>query len=104
MHGKKPRGPAFSAFKAFVAAGFGMQKMIFLPKGTSKDIVDTYRAAAKKVINAPGFGKASRKVLGTYKQVTGKDAEAGLKTAIHVSPKSKAWVKAWLTKRYKVKF
>lgn len=104
MHGKKPRGPAYSAFKAFVAAGFGMQKMVFLPKGTPKDIVDAYRKAAAEAISAPDFGARAKKVLGSYNQVTGKDAEAGLKAAITVSPKAKAWVKDWLTKRYKVKF
>jgi len=104
MHGKKPRGPAYSAFKAFVAAGFGMQKMVFLPKGTPKDIVDAYRKAATQAISAPDFGTRAKKVLGSYNQVTGKDAEAGLKAAITVSPKAKAWVKDWLTKRHKVKF
>lgn len=104
MHGKKPRGPAYEAFQAFVAAGFGMQKMIFLPKGTDKDIIDTYRKAAAEVIKAPGFKEKAKKVLGDYDQVTGKEAEAALKTAINVSPKAKAWVKDWLTSRYKVKF
>jgi tripartite-type tricarboxylate transporter receptor subunit TctC len=104
MHGKKPRGPAMEAYKAFVAAGFGMQKMLFLPKGTPKDIVDAYRAAAKQVVSAPDFAKKAQKVLGDYKQVVAKEAEAGLKTAITVSPKSKEWVRDWLTKRYKVKF
>lgn len=104
MHGKKPRGPAFDAFKAFVAAGFSMQKMLFLPKGTPQDIIDTYRAAAAKMVSAPGFAKSAEKVLGNYPQVTGKDAEAGLKTAINVSPKTREWVRNWLTKRYRVKF
>ncbi len=104
MHGKKPRGPAFTAWKSFVAAGFGMQKMIFLPKGTPKDIIDAYRKAAAKVISQPGFYKMAAKRLGKYKQVVGKDAEKGLKNAISVSPKAKAWVKAWLVKKYRVKF
>lgn len=104
MHGKKPKGPAFTAWKSFVAAGFGMQKMVFLPKGTPKDIIDTWRAAAAKAINAPGFAKAAEKRLGKYKQVTGKAAAQGLKTAISVSPNAKAWVKNWLTKKYRVKF
>lgn len=104
MHGKKPKGPAFAAWKSFVAAGFGMQKMVFLPKGTSKDIIDTWRKAAAKAINAPGFAKAAEKQLGKYKQVTGAAAVQGLKTAISVSPKAKAWVRNWLTKKYRVKF
>lgn len=104
MHGKKPRGPAFQAYKAFVAAGFGLQKMLFLPKGTPKDIVAAYRAAATEVVSAPDFAKRAKKVLGDYKQVTGKDADTGLRTAITVTPKSKQWVRDWLTSRYKVKF
>jgi tripartite-type tricarboxylate transporter receptor subunit TctC len=104
MHGKKPRGLAFDAYKAFVAAGFGLQKMVFLPKGTPADVIEAYRAAAEKVVSAPGFAAKAKKVLGDYKQVVRKDADAGLKVAITVSPKTKEWVRDWLTKRYKVKF
>lgn len=104
MHGKKPRGPAFEAYKAFVAAGFGLQKMLFLPKGTPKDIADAWRNAAHAMVGVPGFAKKAEKVLGEYKQVTLADADAGVKTATTVTPASKQWVREWLTKRYKVKF
>ncbi|MGH1440529.1 MAG: Bug family tripartite tricarboxylate transporter substrate binding protein [Cellvibrionaceae bacterium] len=101
-HGKKPSGPAWEAWKAFFAAGFPSQKMVFLPKGTSQDIVDAYVAAFEKVISAPDFVSKSAKRLGLYQQVTGSNAGAKLTTAINVSDDAKAWVKDWLNKKYSV--
>lgn len=48
IYGKKPSGSAFSAWKSFFTAGFPVQKMILLPKGVSKDVLETYQKAVKK--------------------------------------------------------
>ena len=103
MHGKDPRGPAWDAWQAFFTAGFAAQKMIFLPKGTPKEIVDTWRAAAEKVVKAPDFAKAAEKALGDVDQGTGKRADALYKLATDVDPKSKDWVRNWLTKKFDAK-
>lgn len=104
VHGRKPSGEAWNAWKAFFIAGFPSQKMIFLPQGTSKEIVETYRDAARKTINAPGFKAKSEKALGTYPQVVGKGAENNLKQILAVDSTAKTWVQNWLTKKYNVKF
>lgn len=103
-YGKKPAGPAFNAWKSFLASGFSAQKMVFLPKGTSADIVNTYRDAFAKVLASDEFKSSSKKGLGVYKQVTGPAAEGILKAAIAADPKSKEWLKNYLTKKYGVKF
>ncbi|MFT5439806.1 MAG: tripartite-type tricarboxylate transporter receptor subunit TctC [Alphaproteobacteria bacterium] len=104
MHGKAPRGPAWSAWKGFFAAGFPAQKMIFLKKGTPKNIVAAWRKAAVDAVNLPGFEAAKNKALGKYPQSTGKEAQVLKKVATTVSAKSKAWVKNWLKNRHSVKF
>ncbi len=100
MHGKAPRGPAWSAWKAFMAAGFPAQKMIFVKKGTPKHIVAAWRAAAAKAITLPGFEKAKNKALGKYKQAVGAQAEVLKKVATSVPPEAKKWVLGWLKRKY----
>lgn len=100
--GKEPSGDAWEAWKAFFVAGFPAQKMIFLPKGTPKDIVDTYTAAFNRVLARPDFKEKSKKQLGIYPQATGEKATVMLKQGTDVPEKAKAWVKKWLKDRYGV--
>ena len=104
IHKEKPSGEWFDAWKAFFTAGFAAQKMIFLPKGTPDDVLQAWRDAASKTIGASDFQDKAVKVLGTYSQKVGPDAELLLKTAINVDPKAKEWVRNWLTETYNVKF
>lgn len=103
-YGKKPSGTAYEAFKAFVVAGFAAQKPIFLPKGTPKDIVDTYSQSLQKVVKTPAFKEKAGKELGEYEQAVGPAAERMIKVALSIDPQAKAWVKDWLQRRFEVKF
>lgn len=102
LKGEKPSGPGWDAWKSFFIAGFPAQKMVFLPKGTSQDIIDTYSNAFKAVTTADGFTEKAKKRLGIYPQKTGADAKASLAQAIGVSDEAKAWVKGWLKDKYGV--
>jgi tripartite-type tricarboxylate transporter receptor subunit TctC len=104
VHGKKPEGPAFEALKAFIQAGFGAQKALFLPKGTPKDVVDAYSQAIERVLKDPEFRKAVAEDLGDYDQYVGARSERLVEQATTISPEAKQWVKDWLTKKYNVKF
>jgi len=95
-------GPKWEAWKAFFVAGFPAQKMVFLPKGTDQEIIDTYSAAFKAVTKRPDFAKISRQRLGIYPQDTGAAAHARLKIAININEKAKNFVKNWLKERYGV--
>ena len=100
MHGKKPRGPAWNAWKTFFAAGYPAQKMIFLKKGTPANILAAWRKAAEEIVKDPEFEKAKNKALGKYPQAVGKQALVLKKIATTVDPKSKAWILAWLKRRF----
>ncbi|MBF0279763.1 MAG: tricarboxylate transporter [SAR324 cluster bacterium] len=102
IHGKAPSGPAWEAWMTFFTAGFPAQKMVFLPKGTSREIIDTYTEAFNKIFNHPDFPAKSKKRLGTYPQLTGAGAALNLKQATTVSDSSKAWVQNWLKDRFGV--
>lgn len=102
--GKKPSGTPYEAFKAFVVAGYAAQKPIFLPKGTPKDIVDTYVQALDKVVKTPAFKEKAGDELGDYEQAVGPAAREAVKVALTIDPQAKAWVRDWLTRRFNVKF
>ena len=104
VHGEKPAGEWFDAWKAFFSAGFAAQKMIFLPKGTPDDVVQVWRDAAAKTIASAEFQDNAAKVLGTYQQAVGAEAEVLQNIAINVDAKASDWVRNWLTDTYNVKF
>ncbi|MBL6841057.1 tricarboxylate transporter [bacterium] len=104
VQGKKPSGPAFRVWKAFLTAGFSSQKMVFLPTGTDPAIVKAYRDAFVKVTKSDEFKKTRNKRLGVYNQVTGSGVEGILKAAMIVPADDLKWLKNFVTTKYGVKF
>lgn len=103
VHGEDPSGDAWDAWKAFFVAGFSAQKMVFLPKGSSPELVAAYNNAFGSVITADGFAESSAKILGVYPQAIGDTAKTKLTLGTEVSESAKKWVTDWLTENYKVK-
>ena len=54
------------------------------PKGTPADIVQTYRDAARKILQDPKFQKDLQKKLGGYPQYVGKEAKQAFDQALKV--------------------
>ncbi|XPV68764.1 MAG: Bug family tripartite tricarboxylate transporter substrate binding protein [Halarcobacter sp.] len=105
FYGKKPSGDkAFRAWKSFFIAGFSAQKMIFLPKGVSKDVLETYQNAVKKVLANDNFRRLKTKNLGLYAQSVGEKAKKLKEMGTNIRKEDKQWVKDWLTKKYNVRF
>ncbi len=104
VKGKPPSGHAFDAWKAFFSAGFPAQKFIVVPKETPGDVVKAYQDAFTRMFADPEYVANKDKKIGKYAQVTGAEAEARFKTATSVSAEAKAWVRGWLTTKYKVSF
>lgn len=104
IKGKKPSGEAFKAWKTFFTAGFPAQKMAFLPKGTSADILETYTNAINKVITQKDFKEIKEKNLGLYEQVTGQRAKKLKELGTSVDKADKKWIKNWLKKKYNIRF
>ncbi|HEX2197320.1 MAG TPA: tripartite tricarboxylate transporter substrate-binding protein [Burkholderiales bacterium] len=104
VHGRKASGTGWNAWKSFFVAGFAAQKMVFLPKGTPKDIVDTYRQAVARMVAAPDFKDAAQQALGEFDQGIGPRAERLAELATGVDPEARAFVRDWLTRKYNVKF
>ncbi len=104
VHGKKPSGVEWEAFKALLFAGFQAQKLLVLPEGTPPEIVEAYRAAVRQLLKDPEYLAKRDEVIGEYEQVTDGAAESLYKDATTISPEAREWVRDFLIKNYQVKF
>ena len=104
MHGSKPSGVEFDAYRSFFGSGFAAQKPCMLPEGTPDEIVATYRKAFADAVADPELQKAKVEVLGDYKQAVGDDIQRLYEVATTISPDARSWVREFLTKEYSVRF
>ncbi len=95
-------GDAWDAYKAFFIAGFPAQKMVFLPKTASADVVATYTKAFNDIRARPDFAEKSAKTLGIYPQMTGEAAKKAKALATGVPASAKEYVINWLMEDYGV--
>ena len=93
---------SYDAWKAFFVSGFAAQKLIYLPKSASADVVATFTAALNDIKARPDFAEISANELGVYPQATGNGAIAAHKAATTISPEAKAFVLDWLKEAYGV--
>jgi tripartite-type tricarboxylate transporter receptor subunit TctC len=103
MYGMPPSGPDYEAYKAFNIAGFAAQKIVVLPKGTSAEIVEAYRDAWRKVFADPDYQATVVAALGSYEQVTDREAEALYQAGTTISNDVRDRVVQMLTTEYNVK-
>ena len=96
MHGRKPSGPGFDAWKALLQMGSMANKAIFLPTGTPKPVLDAWRTAVRKVLDDPDFEKQASAVVEGYPQFIGDSARPIIREATSLSPESWAWIKNYL--------
>lgn len=102
MTGMTPEGPGYDAYFAFFTAGFPAQKMVFLPEGTSQEIVDAYQAAFEAMKADPEYQANKEAVLGTYEQVTGQAAQALFEKGTQITPELRSQVVDMLAADYGV--
>ena len=100
--GCRTSGPKWDAWKAFFIAGFPSQKIAFLPRGTPRDVIDTYTRAFEEIRRRPDFARISAARLGKYPIYVGDEAERALEAAITVSPSAKSFITGWLKDKFGV--
>lgn len=93
-------GVAWDAIKAFIIAGFGNQKTIFLPASAPQDLVDAYAEALRAIVTAEGFKERASEVLGIYPQLVGDSAVSATEQATAITPEAKKYVLDWLKEDY----
>ena len=104
VHGKKPEGVQFEAYKALFGAGLNANKPAMLPIETPPEIVQAYRDAFEAALNDPELQAKAAEILGEYDQATGDEIEGLFKVATTISPEAKEWVQNYLKENYQVEF
>lgn len=95
VHGKPLSGPAFEAYMALTTAAITTGKTVALPQGTPRDVVESYAAAMKAVVENPDFLSATEASLGGYPLYTGADAQRVFSAGGVMSAEAYAWLKEW---------
>lgn len=96
VHGKKLGGVEARVWKAVHTIKIMASKMMVLPKGTAKDVVATYHAAARNVASDPDVtGKNGKKLLGPYPQALGEDAMEVLRASTKLDKEAQDWLIKW---------
>jgi tripartite-type tricarboxylate transporter receptor subunit TctC len=99
VHGKKPSGPGWEAWKAFFLSGYAVQKFLVVPKDTPKDIVMAYREAAKKMAADPEVIAFMEDELGKYETIVD-SVDQAMVDATTVSPEAETFILGWLKDRF----
>jgi len=102
MHGRKPSGPAYEAWKAVLKMGVMANKAILLPAGTPQPIVEAWRTAVRKTLDDPEFEKGASKVIEGYPQFVGEAARPILNSATTLPPDIQEWLKTFLKTKHDV--
>ncbi len=102
MHGKKPSGTAYEAWKALLQMGIMANKALFLPTDTPKPVVEAWRTAIRKVLSDPDFEKDAAAVVEGYPQFIGEAARPVIKEATTFTPEAWGWLKDYLKDKHNV--
>jgi hypothetical protein len=102
VYGKEPSGAGFEAWKAMMGVSVSMSKSLLLPAGTPKDVVETWREAARKMLKDPEYVAKAKDEAGPYPQIVGDAATPIIKSSVSISPEAKAWIAKYVKVRYDV--
>lgn len=102
IHGKKPSGRAYDAYRAFLIPGYVYQKGIWANEGTPDRIVEAYWDSVDDIGKDEKFRSSSEEVLGGYPLYSGKEAEKDLKEAFSISPRTRQYTLDMLESQYGV--
>ena len=102
MHGKKPSGPAYEAWKAILNMSVMANKGLLLPAGTPPPIVAAWRSALQETLADSEFQAKAAKIIEGYPQFVGEAARPILNSATTPSPEVWEWIKNFLKTKHDV--
>jgi tripartite-type tricarboxylate transporter receptor subunit TctC len=102
VHGKDPSGPGYEAWLALMGVSIPLSKSLLLAPGTSKDVVEMWRGAVRKMLADAEFKQKAAKEFGPYPQIVGEAVRPIIKQALSVSPEARQWLSKYVKVRYDV--
>ncbi|OEU90386.1 hypothetical protein DB35_03845 [Streptomyces abyssalis] len=100
MYGKKPSGPAYESYKAFLVPGTTYQKGLWANEDTPDSIVKAYWSTVGKLKKDKNFAKKSDSVLGGYPLYSGENAEQEIQKAFEIDPAARKYALDMLEREY----
>lgn len=98
--GDEPSGVAWDIYKAILAAGVTIQKVMWIHGETPEDAIAELRQAAEAVVTDPEFSESAQNLLGAYDFFVGHEAQVTFAAASNLSPESISWLKSLLNEKY----
>lgn len=102
LYGEWPSGPAFKAYKAFLAAGFSFQKGLWATAETPKAVRQAFVDAVSELKQNKEFQQKRANVLGEYPLYAGPKIEGALHKAYDIPKSVKQYVFNMLETKYDV--
>ena len=102
LHGKKPAGPAWEAYKAFTLSGFAVQKILWVKAEAPAEAGKAVLEAVDRLQKDTEFLQKADKVLGGYPALRGDRLEGAIQKAFQLPPQARAFVQEFLGKKYGV--
>ena len=103
IHGKPLSGIEYDVWKALFNVRVMGSKMLVLPVGTPKEIVDVYIKATDAALKSDILNSPQAKlVLGAYPQKTGAGSEAVFKGGLSMTDEQQAFMRKWLLERHNI--
>ena len=79
-----------------------MSKLVALPPGTPKDVVETYIAAMKRIAEDPKAAKAIKKTVGSLPVFYGEAAKPIMAAGFKIKPAAREWMSKELGEKFNV--
>jgi len=100
LHKKAPAGPAWEAYKAFNAAAFAIQKILWVKTEAPAESVKAVLEGVDRLQKDAEFNQKAEKVLGGYPAMRGDRLEAAIHRTFQLPPEARRYVLDLLEKKY----
>lgn len=100
VHGEEPSGVVWEAYRAALASGIAMSKVLWLHGDAPPPAIEELRAAAREAVGDSSFRASAREVIGDYPFYVGEEVSTNRSAAVDVSPEALSWLRRMLADRY----
>lgn len=101
-YGKPPSGDGYSAWRSLMAVSVPLSKSWNLPAGASADVVEAWRAAARKVYEEVRSDPRGKKIFGPYENIIGDAAIRIRDEGTTLDAASARWLAKYVSDRYDI--
>lgn len=102
LHGKKPAGEKYEAYKTLLGLTYTYQKGLWVPRDTPEKAYDLLRQSSEKLGTDTGFQEKAAKVLGGYPLVADTGVADRVRDAYTVSSSVRSYVTGLLADTYNI--